>query len=109
MYNPYNNQAYRSFPEVDVTILGESSKLAKKMINDVDTVLDTLETDKAFSTQLMNAAQESDYNEVNRLLGTLNLESDYKVNFNPDGIRIEFTPKAPNQYYSNMGISLRWR
>src|SRR5699024_12712130 len=88
---PYQNgyAPFRPFPEIHPDILAQSANASKKLMADVNTVLDKLTDSSDFNTNLMTAGQQSDTEEVKRLLQSLQLMSDFDVHYNLDGIRIE--------------------
>jgi hypothetical protein len=100
---------YRPFPPVNPDILFDSALEAKKLMNDVSNVLDKLRESKEFDTILMNAAQDSNYDEVKRLIKSIGLESDVDIRFDPHGMQLEFMSMDKTKSISSVKVSLRWR
>lgn len=78
-------------------------------MNEASMVLDKLSESKEFDAELMYAAQASDIEEVNRLIHSIGVTSEVDVNYNPDGLRLEFYSKVENMDCCHLFISLRWR
>lgn len=108
-YYPDCTQPYRSLPPVNPNLLCHSAKESKSLLTDVNKVVHEFENNKDFDTQLMTAAQDSNFKEVNRLIYSLGLTSEVTIKFNPDGIHLEFRPKEPNPKIASITIALRWR
>lgn len=97
-------QGYRQFPPVDTNLLCQSASESKKLMAEAAIVLNKLSASKVFASELMYAAQASDFDEVNRLIYSIGLTSDVDVYFNPEGFRLEFKSES-----SSLKIVLRWR
>jgi uncharacterized protein YicC (UPF0701 family) len=112
-YDPsiYRNCYYqnRQFPAVDPNILYHSANESKKLMKDASIVLDKLADSKEFDVELMYAAQASDIEEVKRLIHSIGVTSEIEVQYNPDGIRLEFKSKVPSLDCCKLSIALRWR
>ncbi|MDM5334128.1 hypothetical protein QUF56_12900 [Ureibacillus composti] len=97
------------YPPVDPDLLYESANHSKKLMEDASKVLNKLASSKEFGEQIMSEAQRSDKREVDRLISTIDVKSNVKITYNPDGLRLEFTPKEANSNCCGLIISLRWR
>lgn len=97
-------QSYRQVQPVNPDIFNQSAIESKPLMKDVATVLDKLSTSKEFDSQLMNAAQSSNAEEVKRLIYSLGITSEVDIHFNPDGIRLTFISGG-----CNLTVNLRWR
>ncbi|MBM7573622.1 hypothetical protein [Aquibacillus albus] len=109
VYHPGYYPNYRQMPPVDPNLLYQSANETKKLMEDASTVLDKLADSKEFDTELMYAAQASDYEEVERLIHSLGITSNVNVQFNPDGLRLEFQSQVTSLDCCHLTITLRWR
>ncbi|GGM24434.1 hypothetical protein GCM10011351_07760 [Paraliobacillus quinghaiensis] len=101
--------SYRQPAPVNSDLLCQSATETKKLMDDAVIVLDKLSDSKEFDEKLMNAAQISDYEEVDRLIHSLGLKTDLEVHFNPDGLRLEFKSDVDNIDCCRLTVALRWR
>ncbi|WP_164220045.1 hypothetical protein [Virgibacillus sp. YIM 98842] len=111
LYSYPNCFSVRQFPPVDPDMFYESANEMKNLINDASEILDRLATSKDFAKQLMLAAQESDMEEVTRLIHTANIVSDLDVNYNPESLRLDFKKKTEENEIEccRLLVTLRWR
>ncbi|MFD1039634.1 hypothetical protein ACFQ3N_14690 [Virgibacillus byunsanensis] len=111
-HSPYWHNTYtpyRQHQPVDPELLYESANESKKLMEDASKVLEKLSQSKEFDTKLMYAAQVSDTEEVERLIHSLGVTSEVNVNYNPDGLRLEFKSKVKEIDCCRLVVSLRWR
>jgi len=101
--------SYRQHPSVNPDLLHQSATETKKLMDDAVIVLNKLADSKEFDAKLMNAAQASDNEEVNRLIQSIGLKTDLDVYFNPDGLRLEFKSDVDNIDCCKLTVTLRWR
>jgi hypothetical protein len=104
--NPYS---YRQYPEVDPGFLFESANETRKLMKEASIVLDRFADSKDFDKKVMAAAQESNMDEVERLIKSIGITSDVDVQFNPDGLRLEFNSKVQDTDCCKLTVALRWR
>lgn len=97
------------FPPVDSNLLFQSANASQKLMAEAGKVLHTLSSSRDFGSQLMDYAQRSNTEEVNHMIKSLGIDSDVKVTYNPDGLRLEFHSKVENVDCCQLDISLRWR
>src|SRR5690625_2532666 len=111
LYSYINYLPVRQFPPVDPEMFYESENEMKMLMNDDSNVLDKLAVSKQFAEKLMTAAQESDMEEVDRLIHTVNITSELEVHFNPDSLRLEFRKKVAEDEMEccRLLVTLRWR
>ncbi|WP_373895753.1 hypothetical protein [Virgibacillus sp. CBA3643] len=112
-YSPYYYHAawpVRQYPAVDPELFQKSANETKKLMNDANVILDKLGESKEFNAQLMEAAQVSDQEEVNRLIHSLDIATEVDASFNPDNLRLEFRSQAPDTGLQccRLLIALRW-
>ncbi|MFS0672231.1 hypothetical protein [Ornithinibacillus sp. 179-J 7C1 HS] len=100
--------AYRQFPEVDPDLLYDSANETKKLMKEASVVLDRFASSKGFDKQVMTAAQESNMDEVKRLIKSIGITSDVDVHVNPDGLRLEFVSMVGNTECCRLTVALRW-
>lgn len=97
------------FPAVNPDLLYESAQVSRKLMAEASVVLEKLATSKDFDSQLMDAAQRSNNEEVNRLIRSIGIMSDVDVHYTPDGLRLEFKSHVADQECCQLTIALRWR
>ncbi|MGX9929692.1 hypothetical protein ACW0KB_00400 [Virgibacillus salarius] len=107
VYIPVREQ----LPPVNIEFFYESANETVRLMNDVRVVLNKLSTSKEFDRQIMSAAQQSDHEEVKRLIQSLNITSTIEVGFTPDELRLNFSKKTvhSNRDCCKITIFLRWR
>ncbi|MFD2924411.1 hypothetical protein [Halobacillus naozhouensis] len=99
----------RQLPNVDPNLLYQSANESKKLMKDASMVLNKLSDSKEFDAELMYAAQASDLEEVQRLIHSIGVTSDVDIQYNPDGLRLEFRSEVANMDCCRLYIALRWR
>jgi hypothetical protein len=112
-YPPFGHPSYyphyRQLPPVDASLLYQSANATKKLMVDASAVLNQLATSKKFDAELMYAAQASDIKEVKRLIHSIGIVSEVDLDFNPDGLHLEFFSKVEPLDCCKLSITLRWR
>ncbi len=78
-------------------------------MNDASIVLNQLADSVEFGEAVMSAAQESNEEEVKRLIQSTGISSDVDISFNPDNIRMEFKSQVDGDECCQLQISVRWR
>ena len=108
--NPNPQPTNRSpFPPVNPDLLYESAKESNKLMKEASMVLDKLASSKEFDAQLMDVAQRSNKEEVERLIRSIGITSDVAIHYNPDGLQLEFSSKVKEVDCCKLNVSLRWR
>ncbi|MFC7686481.1 hypothetical protein [Ureibacillus sp. GCM10028918] len=97
------------YPPVDPELLYESAIQSNKLMKEASMVLDKLASSKEFGARLMDVAQQSNSQEVERLIHSVGITSDVEIKYNPDGLELEFKSKVKNLDCCKLSISLRWR
>ncbi|MBY7143164.1 hypothetical protein KFZ56_08850 [Virgibacillus sp. NKC19-3] len=105
------SRSVRQYSSVDPDLFQQSANETKKIMNDANVIIDELAESQTFHEKLMQAAQASDQNEVNRLIHSLDIATEVDVSFNPDNLRLEFRSKTAdtNLECCRLLIALRWR
>ncbi|WP_112180774.1 MULTISPECIES: hypothetical protein [Paraliobacillus] len=106
---PYDQSIRQQFPPINPNLLYQSANETRRLMKDANMVLDKLSNSKEFNTELMYAAQSSNKKEVNRLINSLGLASDVTIDFNPDGLHLEFKSQVESKECCHLKIALRWR
>ena len=104
-----SNGSPSPYPAVDPELLYESANQSNKLMKEASMVLDKLASSKEFGARLMDVAQHSNTEEVERLIHSVGITSDVEINYNPDGLELEFKSKVQNLDCCKLSISLRWR
>ncbi|WP_173916869.1 hypothetical protein [Halobacillus sp. Marseille-Q1614] len=99
----------RYYRQVDAELLHGSAVESKKLMKDASLVLDMLADSKEFDEQLMQAAEQSNEQEVKRLIDSIGVSSKVEVHYNPDGLRLEFSSQLHGVDCCKLLIALRWR
>ncbi len=97
------------FPAVDPDLLYESANQSNKLMKEASMVLDKLASSKEFGARLMDVAQHSNNEEVERLIHSVGITSDVAITYNPDGLQLEFKSKVKEIDCCKLVVSLRWR
>lgn len=97
-----------SFPPVNPGHLNASANESRKLMVEASKLLDRLATSKDFATTLMEAAQRSETAEVKRLIHSIGITSRVDVEYNPDGLRLEFKADVGGVECCRLLIALRW-
>ncbi|WLR41262.1 hypothetical protein LC087_09960 [Bacillus carboniphilus] len=104
VYPPFIPYYYRPFPAISPNTFIESAKTIPPYLKDLTSLAEKISSDRQYSEQLMNAAQESDQQKVDSLIQGLNLEHSIKTTYTPDGVRFEISSTR-----CRVSMSLRWR
>ncbi|MFG6149321.1 hypothetical protein [Halobacillus sp. B23F22_1] len=107
-YQPYY-WGGRQYESIDPTLLTESAAESRKLMQDASKVLEKLAESKEFDAQLMQAAQQSNDEEVERLIASIGVTSEVDIHYNPDGLRLEFRRSIDGYECCKLQIALRWR
>ncbi|WP_158736451.1 hypothetical protein [Alteribacillus sp. YIM 98480] len=107
-YVPMHYLPLRQTPPVNPDLLYNSAHEMKKLLRDANIVVESLSASKEFAAFLMLAAQESDEEEVFRLIYSIGVTSDVEVHYNPDGIRLEFKSQIEDLDCCKLTLALRW-
>ncbi|WP_163970869.1 hypothetical protein [Oceanobacillus halotolerans] len=103
MYRP-------QYPPVNPDYLYESANYMQPLIQDINRVLDKLGSSKEFDEKLMEAAQVNDKEEVKRLIDTLDINADVKIDYTPDSLSLTFEPmEEERKGCCKVETRLRWR
>ena len=94
---------------MDVTIFNESLRAYRQLLKDASNVLNHLADSKSLAAQVMGAAEVSNHKEVDRLIKSLGVKSDFVVTYNPDGIHLKFLAHAQGSECCKLDMAIRWR
>lgn len=97
------------YPPVDANLLNQSAIETRKLMREASIILNKFATSKEFGAQLMDSAQRSNMEEVNRLISSIGVHSEVKVRYNPDGLILELVSDLDESECCRLSISLRWR
>jgi hypothetical protein len=104
-FQPYN----RNYPPVNTSIFMSSAQKTLTLMSDAQTLLDHIGNSNDFAYKLMNAAQQSNMDEVNKLIGSTGVKVKPIVNINPDGLRLVFDEKLGELDCCHVIVIVRWR
>lgn len=117
-HTPYGTYNYWQYPNdqypnrqnnVDVTVFSESLGAYRQLLKDASNVLNHLADSKTFAAQVMGAAQVSNQKEVDHLIKSLGVKSDFEVSYNPDGIHLKFWAHVKGSECCKLDMAIRWR
>jgi hypothetical protein len=98
----------RPFPEVNPTKLHDSAVAFQALMKEANVILTKLEDSESFAIQLMEAAQQSNHDEVDRLIQSTGVNKNVKTTFNPDGVKMELISQSNDLECCRLLMSLRW-
>lgn len=102
-YNPY-----RPLPPVDTKMFIKSAKCVQTLMSSATVIVNKFASSHRFAYDIMNAAQYSNMNEVEKLLNTLGTKDKPKISYTPDGINIEFNTDEDEVNICHLTIKIRW-
>ncbi|MBT2638115.1 MULTISPECIES: hypothetical protein [unclassified Bacillus (in: firmicutes)] len=102
------NVKARPYPEVNATLFKTSAKKAISLMEDANLVMTKITSSTSFSSDLMAAAQQSQQNEVERLIHSTGIKKKPKIKFNPDGLTMNFVDYAGDKECCHIITQLRW-
>ncbi|MBA2877394.1 hypothetical protein HNR63_000421 [Anoxybacillus kamchatkensis] len=97
------------YPNVDITQFTQSAKAIQKILKDATTISTKIANDPTFAKQLMEKAQQSKQEEVQKQLQSIGIESEMKISFNPNTIHITLLPKKGESPCCQLTFLLYWR
>ncbi|MGE7997771.1 hypothetical protein ACQKOF_03690 [Lysinibacillus sp. NPDC093190] len=89
--NPTNRSP---FPPVNTNRLKTSAKRIKAIMQQAQLLTDKIDESEQFAHDLMNAAQQSNKTEVEKLIALTGITLKFETNYTPDGFHITFTDKS---------------
>lgn len=99
------NSTANQYPAVNPDIFMDSAEKALSLISDATILLNKMKSSKGFSTELMNFAQKSKTKEVERLIKSVGIKKVPEVEFNPDGLILDFRGEAACCYLT---LKVKW-
>ncbi|TGB04848.1 hypothetical protein [Halobacillus salinus] len=94
---------YRPLPPVNPDQFASSAKEMEQVLKEGRTITKKVEDSTSFASSLMTAAQQSNYEEVKRLIKTLAVSSKVDVTFTPDSLKVKL-----NRQDSKLTLTYRW-
>src|SRR5699024_3581126 len=114
---PHSQEIYQSpyapmrpYPPTDPTILSETVKEFQTLMQQSELLLNKL-SDTDYSTELMDAAQEGNQTEVDRLIQSINaLHVPVQIRYTPSGVIFNLESPAVSQGANccRLEITLKW-
>ncbi|MCM3638973.1 hypothetical protein M3152_14815 [Sporosarcina luteola] len=96
------------FPPVNTRKLNESAKRFKQVMNEANLFIGTLTASDDFARRLMDAAQRSDQQEVERLVRSTGVTIKYNLSYTPSGIQIDFSNSDAQSSCCTLRMALGW-
>lgn len=79
------------FPSINTVKLKTSAKRIKVIMQQAQLLTDKIDESEQFAHDLMNAAQQSNKTEVEKLIASTGITIKFETTYTPDGFRIIFT------------------
>ncbi|RSD27533.1 hypothetical protein [Mesobacillus subterraneus] len=98
----------RPYPEVNAALFRTSAEKAIALMADANLVMKQILTSDSYSKNLMEAAQKSDQQEVERLVQSAGIKKKPKITYNPDGITMNFVDYVDEKECCHIITQLRW-
>jgi hypothetical protein len=113
-YNLTQHQALsqrssRQMEPLDPSLFMESATDGQLFLEEANSILNKITTDREFARQVMTAARESDYQAVERLIMETGITRRPRIWFNPEGIRFEFQSSPEQVYKSSLSMAVKWQ
>lgn len=89
------------YPNVDITQFTQSAKAIQKLFKDATAISSKIANDPVFAKQLMEKAQQSKQEEVQKQLQSIGIGSEINISFNPNTIHITLSPKKASRLVAN--------
>lgn len=99
---------YRQYPSIDIHQFDVSVHKFQQLMRQANLLVNRLADDPEFAKALMWAAQQSNADEVNRLIKSTGITIKVLPTFTPTGIRIELDNSALEGDCCRLLIALRW-
>ncbi|MBU8906060.1 hypothetical protein [Desertibacillus haloalkaliphilus] len=110
-YDPIYNQnrrRKRPFPDVDPSSFMDSASASQQLLDSASRLTTAISNDREFSHQIMDAAQRSDFDEVDRLIKEVGIPTEVKTSFNPDLVTFEMNQEVNGMHCCRLVMRLRW-
>ncbi|WP_083652301.1 hypothetical protein [Bacillus sp. MRMR6] len=107
-YGPY--QPYRQYPPVNTETFTKSIKSFRLLMEQGSILLDHL-GNQDFDTKIMEAAQQGNKTEVDRLIKSIGLKVPVNTKFTPTGITFELTTNPDPNIPANcctLSVHMKW-
>lgn len=104
----YYSGVRNQYPTVNTKQLTASASNFQKLMKDADKVIDEFANSNDFSYQVMEAAQKSDKDKVEKLIKGTGIKHPVNIQFNPDGIRLTFLAKTEQVDCCKLEMALHW-
>ncbi|WP_066291516.1 hypothetical protein [Bacillus sp. FJAT-29937] len=108
-YYPFHGMSNRQYPTVDPGTFMSSAKDMENIMRDVSLLLTKMASSRAFSFELMSAAQASKLEKVNIMIKSTGIKHIPKVSYTPDGLVLHFESVNQLQDCCSLSLKLRWK
>ncbi|MFC4323481.1 hypothetical protein [Litchfieldia salsa] len=106
-YFPPSN-SNRPYPPVDTTMFQKSAQASQKLIEESGLIFKRISSSEEYAKEIMSAAQQSNSNEVKRLIQSVGVTSPLTISFTPDGIKIVLSASTEQIECCKLSLSLKW-
>lgn len=108
VYQLHPVQVQNSFPPVNTEKLHVSAERFQLLIQDARLLTDKIVSDATFASDLMNAAQLSDQETVDKLIQSTGITIKTKTYYSPTGIQVEFDSTEIGESCCKLDMRLMW-
>ncbi|MCE7792069.1 hypothetical protein K8O68_06490 [Salipaludibacillus sp. CUR1] len=108
-HQAFSHRSSRQMEPLDPSMFMDSATDGQLFLQEANAILNKITTDREFARQVMTAARESDYQEVERLIMETGITRRPRIWFNPDGIRFEFQSSPEQVYKSSLSMAVKWQ
>lgn len=99
---------HRQFLPVNPKMFMETAKKMDPLLKDAEVLMRHISSTEAFAKKLMNAAQQSNLNEVNQMIAQTGIKSKADIRFNPSGLILILSRKNDPLDCCHVELRVRW-
>ena len=96
------------FPPVNTDLFHSSAHKVKELTKQLGLLVGKIVNSPEFAYELMNAAQQSNKDEVDQLIKSIGITSKVKTRYNPTGIQVDFDNSELGGSCCHLSVSLHW-
>lgn len=108
MSAPHIKSQSRVFPPVDPQLFMQSVNAFQTLLQDGQRILDHISHSPQYATELMDAAQRSDWDKINELIAMIDTQAEVEVTFIPEGITFILKETVAEIDCCILRMTIRW-
>mgnify|MGYP001447458308 CR=1 FL=1 len=107
----YGDYRYQSLSrqQLDPTLFMTSARVSQRLLRDALLIVQKIMNDYNFAKEVMEAARSSQFQKVEELIGSIGIQGDIDIWFNPDGIRFELPSRPGESGKGTLVLSILWQ